>query len=100
MSKRLGEALFYSLTATFVEQKVLPHIGLAFLREPTYLLGLPRAYGLLVLVLAITFLWVMMLGFAVAQARVKYMDKAEKDGEELVKERYAYPNLYARECEE
>lgn len=97
MSKRLGEALFYSLSATFIEKKIFPKIGLGFLADETYLFHLPRGYGLLVLVLSITYLWVLMQGIAVAHARADYMAKAEKDGEKDVKERYAYPNLYARE---
>jgi hypothetical protein len=96
MSRRLGEALFYSLAATFVEKKVLPSIGLSFLQEPTYLFALPRSYGLLVLILSVTYLWVLMLGMTVSHSRQKYMSLAEKDGEKDIEERYAYPNLYAR----
>lgn len=100
MSDRLAKALVYALAATFVEKKVLPSLGggicKSFLQEPSPLLNLPRAYGLLTIVLGVTYIWVLMVGMSVSKARNKYTKLAEKDGEKEVQERYAYPNLYAR----
>ncbi|KAG7340400.1 MAPEG family protein [Nitzschia inconspicua] len=97
MFGRLATALLYALASTFVEKKVLPSIGWkGFLEEPSPLLNLPRAYGLLMIILGFTYIWVLMLGMKVSQARNKYLKLAEKDGEKDVQERYAYPNLYAQ----
>ena len=95
-SERLGKALAFALASTFVETKLLPKLGLGFLLESSTILNLPRGYGFVVLILGITYIWLLVTGISVAQARNKYIKQAEKDGEKDVDERYAYPNLYAR----
>lgn len=96
-SKLIASSIFFALAATFVEKKVLPVVGWGFLDEPSAVVpGLPRGFGLTVLILGVTYIWVLEVGMQVGAARGKYSQLAEKDGEKDVKERYAYPNLYAR----
>jgi hypothetical protein len=56
MIDRLVKALLLALASTFVEKKILPSLvgWKAFLQEPSPLLNLPRAYGLLILILGVT----------------------------------------------
>jgi hypothetical protein len=96
-SNILANASFLALAATFVEKKVLPLVGSDFLLEPsTVAPSLPRGFGLTVLILSATYIWILSVGMEVGKARAKYSKLAVKDGEKDVEERYAYPNLYAR----
>jgi hypothetical protein len=109
---RIVKAFALALSATFVEQMLLPKIGMGFLLEPggaPFGSGLvepplpltasflPCGYGLVILVVTFTYLWVLMVGMGVGAARSKCSALAEKDGEKEVAERYLLPNLYARE---
>ena len=114
MLNRFAKAIFIALASTFLEQSILPKIGLGFLLEPggtpptiaTALVEpplplaasfLPAGYGLVILVLSFTYLWMLVLGLSIGAARNKYSALAEKDGEKDVAERYQLPSLYARE---
>jgi glutathione S-transferase len=55
-----------------------------------------NAFALTPIILIGFGLWTSNYGFTVGSARAKYMELAEKDGEENVKERYGLPNLYAQ----
>jgi hypothetical protein len=94
----LGKAFVLSIVSTVIEKKVLPKFGLDFLQEPSTIVpSLPRGYGLLIIVLGITYIWILNIGFmTVGPARSKYSALAQKEDEKDVQERYAYPNLYAR----
>jgi len=114
-SDRVAKAFLVAIASTFVEQIILPKIGLGFLleqggfpppfgkkttlMEPSLPLAasfLPCGYGLVIMVVSITHLWVLMVGMSVGSARSKYSSLAEKDGEKNVPERYELPNLYAQ----
>jgi hypothetical protein len=111
---RIANAFLVALACTFVEQTVLSKIGLGFLLEPGGTPPwrelpslepplplashfLPCGYGLVIMVVTVTYLWVLMVGMGVGSARAKYSALAQKDGEKDVVERYQLPNLYARE---
>ena len=95
---RIVKAVGLALASTFVEQSLLPKIGLGFLQEKTTNdLGLPRGYGLVIIMTTTIYFWVVLVGMKVGAARSKYSELAKKDGEKEVAERYALPNLYARE---
>ena len=97
---RLLIAFGLALSATFVEQTVLPKIGLGFLLEkaggPSAGSFLPAGYGLVILITTVTYLWALIYGMSVGKARLEYAELAQKDGEKDVEERYKLPNLYAR----
>lgn len=113
MLGRFVKAILLALALTFLEQTVLPEIGLGFLLEqggtpPTIAVAmsepplslassfLPTGFGFVIVVLCITNLWLVVLGTTVGMARNKYSALAEKDGEKDVAERYHLPNLYAQ----
>lgn len=113
MIDRIAKAIFIALASTFFEQTVLPKTGLGFLTEPggtppaitTTMVEpplpltasyLPAGYGLVILALSATYLWMLLLGISIGSARTKYSELAEKDGEKDVAERYQLPNLYAQ----
>lgn len=104
MSERFAKAVAYSFVSILMEQKVLPKLGLNFLNEPytvasnntAMLASVPRGFGLVIVVLSLTYLWLLVTGFATGKARSKYIKLAIKDGEKDVEERFAYPNLYAQ----
>ena len=59
-------------------------------------LGLPRAFGLVVLINVIgTAFLTILIGFKVGAARSKYTEKATKDGDDDAEARFAYPKMYA-----
>jgi len=110
---RVANAFLVALACTFVEQTIVPKIGLGFLLEqggtppwseipslepplPHAAQFLPAGYGLVIIVVTITYLWVLMVGMGVGSARTKYSALAQKDGEKDVAERYQLPNLYAQ----
>lgn len=97
---RLLIAFGLAFSATFVEQAVLPKIGLGFLLEKTYGINagtfLPAGYGLVIFITTVTYLWLLMYSMKVGGARNKYAELAKKDGEKDVDERYKLPNLYVR----
>lgn len=82
------------IAGTYAEKRLLPEALADFLNEPSSIAGLPRAFGLLLLILNVTCFWVMSYGMGVGSQRKKYMEKARKDGEKDVDQRYALPNLY------
>ena len=89
-----------ALGMTYVEKKYLPS-SLSVLTEPSItnssvaaLNFLPRAYGLVLLILTISTLWVTMYGMVVGDKRKVYMERAKKDGEKDAETRYKLPNLY------
>mmetsp|Transcript_19773 Transcript_19773/g.49188 ORF Transcript_19773/g.49188 Transcript_19773/m.49188 type:complete len:211 (-) Transcript_19773:2054-2686(-) len=101
MASRLANALGLALVATLIEQAVLPKIGLGSLLEKgssglTAASFLPTGYGLVIIIVTFTYLWVLMYGMKVGGARSKYAELAEKDGEKDVEARYKLPNLYAQ----
>jgi len=110
MLARVVNAILMALAMTLLEQIFLPKIGMGFLLEsggtPTSALVepplplaasyLPTGYGLVILVLTLTYLWLFMVGMSVGAARDKCSALAEKDGEKDVAERYQLPNLYAQ----
>ena len=113
MIDRIAIAIIVALTLTALEQTILPKIGLGFLLEPggtppsstTVMVEpplplaasfLPTGYGLVILVLSATYLWLFVVGLSIGKARTKYSELAEKDGEKDIVERYQLPNLYAR----
>jgi hypothetical protein len=92
----LLKGLALALAGSFIEDKFLPQ-SLEFLTEPsTAVAGLPRGFGLTVLVLCFSYFWLLAHGMSVGSARSKYIALAKKDGEKDVEERYALPNLYAQ----
>ena len=85
MASRLANALGLALVATLIEQAVLPKIGLGSLLEKgssglTAASFLPTGYGLVIIIVTFTYLWVLMYGMKVGGARSKYAELAEKDG--------------------
>ena len=90
------QALTIALGGAYVEVNYLP-AALAFLREPaSSSSGLMKGYGLVVGAWTLIGLWILLLGLSVGGARKKYIEKAKKDGEKDVEERYALPNLYVQ----
>lgn len=116
MLDRLAMAFLLALVSTFVEQTLVPKIGLGFLLEqggrfpsftasktvlvepplPTAASFLPCGYGLVILVVTVTYMWVVIVGMSIGEARFLYSAQAQKDGEKNVVERYQLPNLYAQ----
>mmetsp|Transcript_15481 Transcript_15481/g.35451 ORF Transcript_15481/g.35451 Transcript_15481/m.35451 type:complete len:210 (+) Transcript_15481:453-1082(+) len=106
MLDRLIKAIIIAGASTFVERRILPETGLGFLSLPspprpgTTPLNsasfLPCGYGLVIVIVAYTYLWLMLTGFTVTGARTRYSELAEKDGEKDVEQRYKLPNLYAQ----
>lgn len=88
-SRFLLEAGLFALGGSFAESKYGPKNT----RGP---LGLSTWFGLTPLLLTGAGFWVLLHGFSVGDARTKYIEKAKKDEEEDVDERYALPNLYAQ----
>lgn len=112
---RFAKAFLFALASTFVEQTLLPKVGLGFLLEaggkppslgksstitetplPLAASYLPCGYGLVIMVVTVTYLWTVTVGMSVGDARKKYSALAEKDGEKDVADRYQLPNLYAQ----
>lgn len=110
MLERVIKAILIAIISTLLEQTILPKIGLGFLLEPggtpisalvepplpMVASFLPAGYGLVIVVLTITYLWLTVVGMTVGESRAKYIALAEKDGEKNVAERYEIPNLYAQ----
>lgn len=93
----------------FLAKTILPTAGGLFAEElyirPTLpalysasslLPFLPRAYAGVILVNGVGSAFTMItLGFKVAAARKKFIEKAKKDGDEDAEARYSYPKMYA-----
>jgi len=92
--KFIATAFYSTLLLTYVEKNVLEPT-LPSLYVPSHILSIPRAYGLVLLVLIAFCLWVSLYGlFYVGSCRKYYLKLAKTVGENDARERYAYPNLY------
>jgi len=90
------KALALALGGAYAEVNYLP-AALSFLRDPaSSSSALMKGFGLVVGIWTLIGLWVLILGLSVGGARKTYIEKAKKDGEKDVEERYALPNLYAQ----
>jgi hypothetical protein len=58
--------------------------------------GLSPLFAATPLILSLLGMFTLAHGMSVGGARTKYMEKAKKDGEKDVEERYGLPNLYAQ----
>lgn len=89
MSSFLLKSAVATGVGIFVETKYGPAL------QPTYG-GLSPLFAATPLVLIGVGFFGIAHGMAVGKARAKYMEKAKKDGEENVEDRYGLPNLYAQ----
>ena len=92
--KYIGGSGLFCLGLTYVEKKILPSLLPKALFEASEVAGLPRAFGLVLLLLVLSAMWIVIHGLKVGGLRKKYAAKAEKDGEANVEYRYGLPNLY------
>ena len=77
------------------EKMLLPKYAPALL-APSTVMGLPKAFGLVCLINVVgSGLFTVVLGFKVGSARSKFVDKAQKDGDEDAEARFSYPKMYA-----
>ena len=87
------KAGLFVVIGTVLENKVArEHLPMLYEPSPVFE-ALPRAFGILILVLTGFSMWLLTFGMKVGQARGKYKELAEKDGEKDL-DRYSYPNLY------
>lgn len=92
-NKMLLVSVAFVGVGTFIEERFLPDL-VPFLYEPSPVLhAVPRAFGLIPLVLTAFSFWYLTFGFKVGQARGQCKEAAEKAGEKEL-ERYSPPFLY------
>ncbi len=72
---------------TWLEATQLPTLVPA-LFGPPLIAGVPKAFGITLLVLVLSAFWLTLHGFSVGAARKKYAELAKKDGEKDVDKRY------------
>eukprot|EP00550_Attheya_septentrionalis_P006124 CAMPEP_0198300040 /NCGR_PEP_ID=MMETSP1449-20131203/46639_1 /TAXON_ID=420275 /ORGANISM="Attheya septentrionalis, Strain CCMP2084" /LENGTH=196 /DNA_ID=CAMNT_0044001745 /DNA_START=78 /DNA_END=668 /DNA_ORIENTATION=+ len=95
MSARfMGTTILAVLGGTVLEKKVLMEAVPALYQDSNVLPGIPRAFGLVPLILTGFSFWMLSFGFKVGKARKECREKAEKDGEKDL-DQYSLPNLYA-----
>ena len=93
MASIFGSAAVLAFGGSYVENKILPDL-LPSLFEASNIYGMPKAAGLVVGALSVSLMWATMYGFKVGGKRKHYREKARKDGEKDVDQRYMLPNLY------
>jgi len=94
IAKIFGYAGLFAFGGIAIETKLTFAGLLGPLSGPSAIAGIPRSFGLVILSLAAYNFWIITYGAAVGSARIKYMDKAIKDGEKDAETRYQLPNLY------
>ena len=97
-TKLLAHSFFLAGVLPYLELNFLPHDPtFSFLTSPSSL-GLQRSASIGLATHVIAGLWITLWGLMVGSKRSIYKEKARKDGEENVDERYSLPNLYVPGC--
>ncbi|GMI33539.1 hypothetical protein TrCOL_g11579 [Triparma columacea] len=98
MMKLLAQTGFLAGVLPYIELYILPKDPtFSFLTSPSPL-GLQRGASIGLTIHVVAGFWITLWGLMVGSKRSVYREKARKDGEKDVDQRYGLPNLYVEGC--